>query len=119
MISDGTLRKREHILKTKDFRAAYRKGRAVRRGGLVLYYLPNSLAHNRIGFSISSSVVKLASIRNRVRRVFREAYRKKKADVKPAFDLVLVVRKNPGKKVTFSWAEGLLLSMAKEAGILA
>lgn len=118
MISDGTLRKHEHLLKTKDFRAAYRKGRSVRQGGLVLYYLPNSLEHNRVGFSISSSVVKLASTRNRIRRIFREIYRLRKQNMRRAFDLVFVVRKSPGKQATYAWAEGLFLDMTKQAGIL-
>ena len=119
MISDGTLRKHEHILKTKDFRAAYRKGGSARRGGFVLYCLPNARTHNRIGFSISSSVVKLSSIRNRIRRVFREVYRKRKAGMKPAFDMVVVVRKNPGKKILYEWIESVFLAMAREAGLLA
>ena len=119
MISDGTLRKHEHILKTKDFRAVYRKGRSVRKGGFVLCYLPNTLTHNRIGFSISSSVVKLSSIRNRIRRVFREVYRKRKAAMKAAFDIVVVARKNPGKKIPYEWVEGTFLAMISEAGLLA
>jgi len=118
-ISDGTLRKHEHILKTKDFRAAYRKGGAARRSGFVLYYLPNAFTHNRLGFSISSSVVRLSSIRNRIRRVFREVYRKRKAAMKAAFDLVVVVRKNPGKKISYEWVENTFLAMAREAGLLA
>ena len=118
MISDGTLRKHEHILKTKDFRAAYRKGGSARRGGFVLYYLPNALTHNRLGFSISSSVVKGSTIRNRIRRVFREVYRKKKAAIKTAFDIVVVVRKNPGKKISYEWIESTFLAMISESGLL-
>lgn len=119
MISDGTLRKHEHIIKTKDFRAVYRKGRSARKGGFVLCYLPNALAHNRIGFSISSSVVKLSSIRNRIRRLFREVYRKNKAAVRGAHDIVIVVRRNPGKKLAYDWAESLFFDIVKEAGLLA
>lgn len=119
MISDGSFPKKEHLLKPKDFRAAYRNGRSVRRGGLVLYCLPNSLGHNRIGFSISSSVVRAATARNRIRRLGREVYRKNKARFTGGCDLVVVVRRSPGKRLSYDWAEGLLMGMAREMGAAA
>lgn len=116
MISDGSFPKKEHLLTSKDFRAAYKSGRSVRRGGFVLYSLPNTLGHDRIGFSISSSVIKRANLRNRIRRLVREAYRRNKARMKCGNDLVLVVRRSPGKKVSYGWAEALFLSMIKDCG---
>jgi len=118
MISDGGFPKKEHILKTKDFKAAYKTGRYSKRGGLVFYSAPNSLDHNRLGFSISSSVVALASLRNRIKRLMREAYRHNRVALKPGHDIVLVVRKEPGKNISYEWAEKTFLSLAKEAGIM-
>ena len=119
MISDGKFRKKEHILKSMDFRAVYRKGRSFKRNGIVLCCLPSPLTYNRLGFSISSSVVKLACVRNRIRRLFREIYRKEKRAAGAAFDMVLVVKKNPGKNISYRWAESIYLALVKEAGILA
>ena len=118
MISDETFRKKEHILKSKDFRAVYNKGRSFKKSGFVLLVMPNNLTHDRLGFSISSSNIKLAVIRNRVRRLFREAYRKNKPIFKPAFDMVLVVRKNPGKGFVYEKARSIFLALAKEAEVL-
>lgn len=118
MISDETLGKKEHILKSKDFRAVYKKGRSFRKSGFVLSVAPNGLAYSRMGFSISSANVKRACIRNRIRRVFREVYRKNKAFFRPAFDMVVIVRKNPGKKFLYEEAHSIFFGMAKEAGIL-
>ena len=114
---DGKFQKAEHILKSRDFRAVYRNARPVKRSGVVFYSLPNGLCHNRIGFSISSSVIKKATSRNRLRRLLREAYRTGKKRMRQGFDLVVVVRKDPGMKITYEWADVLLRSFAEEAGI--
>ena len=118
MISDETFRKKEHILKSKDFRAVYKRGRSFRRSGFVLAVMPNDLANSRLGFSISSANIKRACIRNRIRRLFREFYRKNKPLFKPAFDMVVIVKRNPGKKFLCAEANGLFTALAKEAGVL-
>ena len=118
MIPDETFRKKEHILKSKDFSAVYKRGRSFRRSGFVLAVMPNGLVNSRLGFSISSTNIKRACIRNRVRRLFREFYRKNKPRFKPAFDMVIIVKKNPGKKFLYEEASGLFTALAKEAGVL-
>lgn len=116
-ISDGKFRKHEHILKSKDFGAVYKKGLRARSGILILGYLPNGLDHSRIGFSIGSRNVKLASRRNRLKRLFREAYRKNKRSFKKSFDMVLILKSYPAHGVTYPEAESLLLKAAGMAGI--
>ncbi len=97
MISDEAFRKKEHILKSKDFRTIYTRGRSFRRSGFVLSVMPNDLPGSRLGFSISSANIKRACIRNRIRRCFREFYRKNKPRFKSAYDMVVIVKKIPGK----------------------
>ncbi|MFH0840158.1 MAG: ribonuclease P protein component [Candidatus Omnitrophota bacterium] len=118
MISDETFRKKEHILKSREFRAVYKKGRSFRKGGFILSVMPNDLACSRMGFSISSANVRRACIRNRIRRSFREVYRKNKQIFKPAFDMVVIVRKGPEKKFLSKEIGRVFLALAKEAGIL-
>jgi len=117
--SDEKFTKDDHILKSRDYRAAYKNGRSVKRAGFVLAVAKNGLRHNRIGFSISSSCVKRSCTRNRIRRLFREAYRKNKPLFNKAYDMVIVVRKNPGKNLYYDCINKLLFSLAAEAGILA
>lgn len=119
MISDETLKKTEHILKSRDFRTVYNKGRAVRKSGFVFSVLRNGLGYNRLGFSISSAIVKLACTRNRIRRLTREFYRKNKESFKAGYDMVLVVRKNPGKRLLYADMASLFISMARDAGVMA
>ena len=90
--------KKERLLKSKDFRVVYTKGRKVSVGGAAICWLENALGYNRLGFSVSSRNFKLASARNRIRRLFREVYRKNKLDLKIGFDLVLIIKRGFDKR---------------------
>ena len=50
-VSDERFRKKEHLLKSKDFNKVYKRGRAGRSDGVVLYCLPNALGgpHKKLG----------------------------------------------------------------------
>lgn len=117
MISDGAFRKNEHILKSKEFREIYKKGRSVKKNGFVLCVMPNGLEHSRLGFSIGSRSVKLASTRNKIRRYFREIFRINKSSFRTGFDMVIIARKNPGKHFLYASALEILIGLAREAGI--
>ena len=97
----------------------YRKGLAGRAGGVILYCLPNALEHNRLGFSIGSKNVRLATSRNRIRRLFREVYRKVKGELKGGFDIVMVVRKDLHEDLTYKSAESIFLKLARDIKLIA
>lgn len=118
MISDGAFPKTERLIKTKDFGNVYKKGSSVKFDVFVLRVLPNTLPVNRLGFSISTRSVKKASARNRIRRLFREAYRLHKSAVKKGFDMVLVVRKEAPEKFCYKDAAKIFLLLAQKAGVL-
>ena len=118
-VSDGKFRKREHILKSKDFRTVYKKGLSVKSGPLVLCYAPNNFTHNRLGFSISARNTKLAADRNRARRLFREVYRKHKSGIRRSFDLVIVIKRNLSEKIGYSGAEEVFQRLIRNAGLSA
>lgn len=114
MISDERFRKKEHLLKSKDFNKVYKKGLAGRSDGVVLYCMANALEHNRLGFSIGSKNIKRATSRNRIRRLFKEVYRKLKSKLKSGFDLVIVVRKDISATISYGSATATFLKLAKE-----
>jgi ribonuclease P protein component len=119
MISDGKFRKHEHILKSKEYRAVYKKGLSVKQGPLVLCYLANDLGRSRIGFSISSRNVKRASRRNRARRLFREVYRKNKENIRKGLDLVIIVKRNLPENMSYGDAEQALFKLIRTARLSA
>lgn len=118
MISDERFRKRDHLLKTKDFDRVYKKGRSCRGDFLVLYHLPNTEGHCRIGFSISSRKVRLATARNRLRRLLREAFRKHKYLLSPGHDLVVVVYRLPAALPDARATAERFLALARSAHLL-
>ena len=115
---DEDFGKEEHILKSKDFNAVYKKGRAFKGEGLALYIFTNNLSHNRIGFSIGARNIKRAARRNRIRRLLREAYRLTKKDLRRGFDMIIVVKRDPAKITSYNEAKTVFLRFAKDARLL-
>jgi len=84
--------KEQRIKKTLDFKKAYKEGKRFLSPRFVLYVRPNGLSHARIGVSIAKRHFKLATKRNRLRRVAQELFRTKKAARVSGFDFVIASR---------------------------
>jgi len=90
------------LKKNWDFRRVYRYGRTVVTKNIVLYYCPNGLPYNRLGFAISKKVGK-SVVRNRIKRIYREALRSFEGEIKQGYDLVIIARK-PAVDIEFKRA---------------
>jgi ribonuclease P protein component len=58
---------------------------------LIIYACPNGLPHLRLGLSVSRKVGQ-ATYRNRLRRLYREAFRLTRSEMPVGLDLVLIPR---------------------------
>ncbi len=83
---------------------------------LVLCSLPNGLDYSRFGFSVSKRVGK-AVIRNRVKRLLREAARARQALVEPGYDVVFVARK-PISDADYPQVDRAVQQLLAQAGLL-
>jgi|SRR6516225_12359551 ribonuclease P protein component len=87
----NTFRPHEHLRRPADFRKVYDCRRSAADGWLLIYACDNGLPYLRVGFSVSRKVGQ-ATRRNRLRRLYREAFRLTKHQMPTGLDLVLVPR---------------------------
>lgn len=77
-----------------DFRRVRTQGKSWAHPYAILCALPNNLPHNRYGFSVSKRLGG-AVVRNRVKRLLREAIRTTPKEVGPVvsgYDVVIIAR---------------------------
>ena len=66
----------------------YTSGLKLHSERFVLFSRENSLSHHRLGITVSRKIGG-AVVRNRIKRLFREVFRKSKAEIPYHLDLVL------------------------------
>ena len=84
---------RRRIVKSSDFRSLYNTGRRLDAGKFVLFGRPNSLGYPRLGLTVSRKVGG-AVVRNRVKRLFREIFRRSSAGIPCHYDLVVNAKRD-------------------------
>lgn len=86
-----SLKKSQLLRKNKNYQFVYRVGKSYANRMVVLYVLKNSSKSTRIGF-VTGKRLGGAVVRNRVKRLFKEAYRLNQAKIAPGCDLVVIGR---------------------------
>jgi ribonuclease P protein component len=84
--------KTEHLRRPDDFQRVYDRRRSASDEWLIVYACENGLPHLRLGLSVSRKVGG-AVRRNRLRRLYREAFRLTKQELPSGLDLILIPRK--------------------------
>lgn len=88
------------LCRNNDFRRLYARGKSYVTPVVVVYVMKNRAKTLRVGITTSKKIGN-AVLRNRSRRVIREAFRSLAGKVRPGFDIVLVARgKTPYVKST-------------------
>ncbi len=103
----------QHVrLKTPaQFKAVYDRKRSVSDGVLVVYAAANALPHPRVGLSVSRKVGN-AVVRNRWKRLLREAFRLHRHALPAGLDFILIPRSGQ----TEPTLEVIVASLTKLAG---
>jgi ribonuclease P protein component len=88
------------ICENRDFRRIYARGKSVVTPQIVIYISKNRQKTLRIGITTSKKIGN-AVMRNRSRRIIREAFREISPQIKRGYDIILVARgKTPYLKST-------------------
>lgn len=85
------MRRHQRLRSAADFHRVRTKGESYANPLLALYVHPNDGALTRVGFTISKRVGG-AVVRNRLKRLLREAARQVLSALPPGWDLVVVAR---------------------------
>jgi len=111
----------EHLRRPADFRRVYERRRSAADDLLIVYACENGLPYLRLGLSVSRKMGGAVE-RNRLRRLYREAFRLTRHDMPVGLDLVVIPR-SPGKPALEELKRSLprlvkqlALKLAKEAG---
>jgi ribonuclease P protein component len=76
------------IVRSSDYRDLYKTGRKVNSERFVLFGRVNNVGHPRLGLTVSRKVGG-AVVRNRVKRLFREIFRRSPEQFPCQFDIVV------------------------------
>jgi len=102
------------IKSAAHFRRAYAQGSRARGSQLVVVVVPNDGKTTRLGLSIGRRIWKSAVRRNRIRRVFREAFRVSYPQLPKGVDIVLIAAQ-PKLEPNFEDARHELTRLAQKA----
>jgi ribonuclease P protein component len=94
---DNVFPRKMKMTSGNDFKRILRKGQCQKTKAFNLYYYANDLGYPRLGLSVSKRVSNKATVRNKIKRVIREAFRCNATLLSPA-DYFFNVKPNSNMK---------------------
>ena len=112
------MQRRNRLSRSRDFEAVYRRGQSASTRHLVLHWFPrdeDADGSPRLGLAVPRSVGS-AVVRNRVKRLLREAWRDLLDTIPPGHDYVLAARPGFAEPADTRGREWLIAEIADMLG---
>lgn len=106
----------ERIKRGSEIKNLFKNGKRVSIAGAKLFYLPNNLEFNRIGFPLPRGFGNAVE-RNRAKRFSRETFRNLKSHLNTGYDILFLVYP-PAEKDSFYSRCDQFQQLIKKAGLL-
>ena len=76
------------IVRSSDYKALYKYGRKIYSKRFILFSRANAIGHSRLGITVSRKIGN-AVVRNRIKRLFREIFRRSLREIPNQYDIVV------------------------------
>ena len=90
MVKQFSFPKEKRLVNNRQFKAVLARGLRLSNGLLTLYMAENDCGYPRLGVSVSKSCGN-AVVRNRLKRLLREAFRQSQDRIPAGFDYLLMI----------------------------
>ncbi|WP_025027513.1 ribonuclease P protein component [Caldalkalibacillus mannanilyticus] len=108
------MEKSHRLQKNEHFQHVFKRGSSIANRQLVLYYMPNpDTPEFRLGISVSKKIGH-AVIRNKIKRLLKEAVRAEKDRIPKGYDFILIVRK-PAADLGLEELQSSVIHLLKKA----
>jgi len=108
-----TLPRRKRLTSNQQFKSVLDRGRRAGNGLLTLYAASNDCGHPRVGISVGKSSGN-AVVRNRLKRLLREAFRRSQDRIPQEYDYVLMISPALSRRLKGPRARGAGAGAARE-----
>jgi len=126
-LSGFSFPKKKRLISNEQFRAVLARRLKVSDNVLTLYMVENDCGYPRLGVSVGKSCGR-AVVRNRLKRLLREAFRRSQGEIPAGFDYLLMISPQLSKKLdkltrakevveklTFEQINGSFLALVRSA----
>jgi ribonuclease P protein component len=96
----------------RQFLEIYAKGRRVSSSSITLFALPGTHECCRLGITVTRKVGG-AVVRNRVKRVLRDVFRRHRTELRPGLDLVINAHRSITERTTSEIEQDFLRGVAR------